>query len=107
MVSKCETCVSDKSWCWECIDFPIFQEVLAKLPKKSRYMYYIPVCPRGYVDCVYDPGYIKFFHPEWYKELYEDMSPEEAIHVENGCYQRFIKDPEMNYYYCCYDDEDK
>lgn len=34
---------------------------------------YTPVCPRGYTDCVYDPAYIKFSSPEWYKELYGDI----------------------------------
>ena len=104
-MSKCETCVSDKSWCTECINFPIYQEVLAKLPKKSYYMYNIPVCPRGYVDCVYDPGYIKFFHPEWYKELYGDMTPEEAIYKKDGCHEKYLNDPNEEYY--CYDNEDK
>ena len=61
---------------------------------------YIPVCPRGFTDCVRDPAYIKYEDPEWYKELYGDMTPEEAIHKENGCCDRGIEE-------YCYDDEDK
>ena len=38
-------------------------------------------------------------------ELYGDKTPEEAIHEENGCMDRFINDPDEEYY--CYDDEDK
>ncbi|MBO5953305.1 MAG: hypothetical protein J6Q53_04195 [Oscillospiraceae bacterium] len=66
---------------------------------------YTPTCPRGYTDCIHDPAYIKFHHPEWYKELYGDMTPEEAALEENGCYDSFEEDPDMKYY--CYDDEDK
>lgn len=66
---------------------------------------YKPVCPRGYTDCVYDPAYIKFHHPEWYKELHGDMTPEEAVHKKGGCYDKVEKDPDEEYY--CYDDEDK
>ena len=61
---------------------------------------YKAVCPRGFVDCVYDPAYIKFNYPDWYKELYDTLTPEEAIKVENGCYERSMKDPDMKYY--CY-----
>ena len=102
---KCDKCVSDKFWCEECIDNPIYQEILSKLPKKSCFMYYIPLCPRGFTDCVCDPAYIKYHYPDWYADLYGDMSPEEAIMTPNGCYERTQRDPEMNYY--CYDDEDK
>ena len=66
---------------------------------------YTPVCPRGYTDCVWDPAYIKFHDPEWYEELYGGITPEEAAHKENGCYDRVKEDPDMKYY--CYDDEDK
>ena len=104
-MSKCERCVSDKSWCIKCIDNPIYQTILQALPQKSCFMYYKPVCPRGYVDCVCDPAYIKYHYEEWYKELYGDMTPEEAIYKENGCWDSFINDPYEKYY--CYDDEDK
>ena len=104
-MSKCKKCISDRTWCSQCRDYPVYQEILKMIPKKSCYMDYVPVCPRGYTDCVCDPGYIKFHHPEWYKDLYGDLSPEEAILVEGGCKERFLEDPDEKYY--CYDDEDK
>ena len=63
-----------------------------------RYYYkdYVPVCPQGWDDCVCDPAYIKATYPEWYKELYGDMTPEKA--AKKHC------DPTDEY---CYDDEDK
>lgn len=100
-LSKCERCVQDKELCVNCRDNPIYHNI----PRHSLYMYYKPVCPRGFEDCVCDPAYIKFHYPDWYKELYGDMTPEEAIYKENGCWDSFQNDPEMNYY--CYDDEDK
>ena len=36
---------------------------------------------------------------------FKPMTPEEAIYKENGCWDSYQNDPEMNYY--CYDDEDK
>ena len=66
---------------------------------------YNPVCPRGYMDCVYDPAYIKHCYPDWYKSLYGDLSPEEAIHDPGGCVERMENDPDEKY--GCYDDEDK
>ena len=104
-MSKCERCVSDKSWCSECRDNPEVQKILASLPTKSCFMAYVPVCPRGYVDCVCDPAYIQFYHPEWYKKMHGDKTPLEALWAENGCMDSFINDPDEKYY--CYDDEDK
>lgn len=68
-------------------------------------MNYKPLCPRGYDDCVWDPAYIFFNYPDWYKKLYGDLSPEEAIFVKNGCHEKALLDPDEKYY--CYDDEDK
>ena len=98
---KCQRCVQDKALCSECADNFDY----AMIPRKSYFQLYRPVCPSGYLDCVTDPAYIKFHYPDWYAELYGDISPEEAIYKENGCWDSFKKDPEMNYY--CYDDEDK
>ena len=104
----CEKCIfdkNDKSVYLECRENPVVQRILMTLPKRSYFMEYEPVCPRGYCDCVYDPAYIKYYHPEWYKKLYGDMTPKEAIYVENGCHERMEQDPDEIYY--CYDDEDK
>ena len=94
----CDTCITDKSKCIDCMHNPIY-------PKKSFYAEYIPVCPRGYVNCVNDPAYIKCHHKEWYKELYGDITPEEAIKIKNGCLDKIKEDPDEEYY--CYDNEDK
>ena len=97
-MNKCEKCVTPKDQCKLCRDNPIYSMV----PLTSKFMAYMPTCPRGYKDCVCDPAYIKFYHPEWYKELYGDKTPYEAA---EECRQAAIEDPDEEYY--CYDDEDK
>lgn len=97
-MSRCDTCITDKSKCINCSENP-------KYPKHSQYAAYIPVCPRGYTDCIGDPAYIKYKYPDWYKSLYGDLSPEEAIKIEDGCLDKVKEDPDEKYY--CYDDEDK
>lgn len=98
---QCDKCVTDRSLCNGCRHNPKY----ADYPHKSLFMEYQPVCPRGYVDCVYDPAYIKHHHPEWYKELYGNMTPEDAAHKKGECYDKVKKDPDEEYW--CYDDEDK
>lgn len=92
MSSLCEKCVTDKSICDRCRDNPKYKDY----PSLSLFQKYLPTCPQGYSDCVHDPSYIKFHYPEWYKELYGDLSPGEAS----------AQDCDRN---CsnCYDDEDK
>lgn len=107
---QCDHCIfskaeNNKDVCMNCRDNPMVQKILAALPKQSYFAEYSPVCPRGYSDCVYDPAYIEFYYPEWYKELYKNLTPKEAIHVENGCWDCFQRDPDERCY--CYDDEDK
>lgn len=102
MYSYCNKCVSDKSLCSQCRDNPEVQKILASLPKQSFFMNYVPVCPRGYLDCVCDPAYIYFHYPDWYKKLYGDKTPEEAA---EKCRQKMLEDPDEENY--CYDDEDK
>lgn len=88
---KCDTCVTDERWCKSCRDNPKY----ANYPRLSYYREYKPVCLQGWDNCVNDPAYIKFHHPEWYKKLYGDKTPEEA--AVTSC-----SDDE-----CYYDDEDK
>ena len=57
---------------------------------------YIPVCPKGFVDCVYDPAYIKYYHPQWYDRIYNGLTPQEAADIY--CSEREAS---------CYDYEDK
>ena len=66
---------------------------------------YTPVCPRGYLDCVYDPAYIRFHYPEWYATLYGSLKPTEAILLKGECMEKMKKDPKERFH--CYDDEDK
>lgn len=66
---------------------------------------YKPVCPRGYEDCIWDPARIQYTNPEWYKRLYGDMTPEEAVNAPLGCRDKVNRDPDEKYY--CYDDEEK
>ena len=74
MSSKCDKCVIDRSVCDKCRDNPKYKDY----PSLSLFQEYIPTCPYGYADCVIDPAYIKFYYPDWYRELYGDMTPEEA-----------------------------
>lgn len=97
-MSKCEKCVADRKNCKDCKDNPVY----ANVPMGSKFMAYIPTCPRGYTDCVGDPAYIKYINPEWYKELYGNKTPYEAA---EECRQAVIEDPDEEYY--CYDNEDK
>ena len=82
-------CVTDRSLCDDCKFSPKYD----KVPTWDHLQEYIPTCPQGYKDCVSDPAYIKYHHPEWYKKLYGDMTPEEA---SKECNKE-----------CYYDDEDK
>lgn len=94
---KCERCVTDTTKCIHCRDNPIY----AHIPKASYFSLYKPVCHLGYRYCIHDPGYIKATYPDWYEELYGDVTPEEAINdPKNGC-SRCTKEN------CYYDDEDK
>ena len=97
-MNTCEICVAPKECCEHCKDNPKFKDV----PKTSKFMAYLPTCPRGYKDCIGDPAYIKFHHPEWYKELYGDKTPYDAA---EECRQAVADDPDEEYY--CYDNEDK
>ena len=97
--NHCNTCVSNKEYCNKCCDNPIYRDV----PKTSMYQEYIPTCPRGYEDCVNDPAYVKYHDPEWYTEMYGDLTPEQVS--ERLCKKKVEEDPNEEYY--CYDDEDK
>lgn len=95
----CDFCVTDRSECIKCRDNHIYKNV----PTQSLYQAYIPTCPRGYKDCIYDPAYIKHHYPWWYKELYGDITPRQAS--EQSCTKKVREDPDEEYY--CYDNEDK
>lgn len=96
----CDRCVTDRTNCLNCMDNPIY----ANVPLVSLFQEYIPVCPRGYKDCVSDPAYILYHYPSWYKELYGSLAPSQVILLEGGCMERYREDPEEDFY--CYDDGD-
>lgn len=87
-----DQCVTNRDLCEDCKYHPKYKNV----PIWSHFQAYIPVCPLGYKDCVNDPAYIKCYAPDWYKELYGNLTPKEAS--EKDCY------PNEG---CRYDDEDK
>ena len=92
--SKCGRCVNkvtDK--CDKCIDHPKWQD----RPIRSYFELYRITCPYGIKDCIRDPAYVLFYHSEWYKDLYGDKPPQEA--VKDAC--RDCEDCDL------YDDEDK
>ena len=97
--TRCDRCITDKSDCQFCRDYYKYYWA----PTTSRFTACKPTCPRGYKDCVHDPAYIQFNYPDWYKELYGNVTPEVAS--AETCRHRVVEDPDMEYY--CYDDEDK
>lgn len=56
---------------------------------------YTPSCLYGYKDCINDPAYIRWNHPEWWEEL---GMPTECEHAKGW---------EAGGRCCYYDDEDK
>ena len=97
---QCERCVTDRSLCDGCRNAPKY----ADYPHKSLFREYIPTCPVGIDDCIYDPAYIRCHHPRWYKEMYGDLTPDEVQKSEKRCKPN--EDDEEGE--CSnYDDEDK
>jgi hypothetical protein len=94
----CSDCIiEDETICQKCSDNPNYKCL------HSQKMLYKPTCPRGYSDCINDPAYIRYCYPDWYRELYKDLTPEQAS--MKSCQERVKEDPDEMYY--CYDDEDK
>lgn len=73
-------------------------QALQNLKEVNHSPYYHMYCPYGLSNCIHDPGYILQEYPEWYKELYRDMPPEEVVQKECLSYCKDGSD---------YDDEDK
>ncbi len=108
----CKFCITDENKCNKCLKNPKFKDFKNFFESNDSKEYYdakileeqgyLPTCPRGYIDCVNDPAYIKHNCPDWYKELYGDKTLKEA---SEECRKRMEEDPDEKYY--CYDDEDK
>ena len=94
----CSNCIyfNQPNECINCQDAPQYKDY----PKRSKFIEYKITCPKGYAYCVHDPAYIKFYHPEWYAELYGDKTPKEIMEVCSSCNrgEEFCDD---------YDDEDR
>lgn len=71
--------------------------------RKRKSMPYEAVCPRGYLDCVRDPAYIKYNQPHLYSQLYGDVTPAQAVRERDGCLEQVYRDPEETHY--CYEPE--
>lgn len=98
---RCGSCVTDRSMCDTCIENPRYRNITG-----SHYAAYIPACPAGYDDCVYDPAHLKAYGPEIYFEAYGDASPEDVVR-EHGCGDIHTS-PDEEYVWCNdYDDECK
>lgn len=39
---------------------------------------YIPACPEGVCNCIFDPGYIAARNPALYREIYGERTPEQV-----------------------------
>lgn len=89
-VNRCSQCVTDTSLCIGCNENPKYKDY----PKFSLFSAYIPTCPEGYKDCVYDPAYIKLYHPQVYKSNWGDKTPEQVSKEICG---------DINYSHLCYD----
>lgn len=74
MLNLCDICENKHkdTYCPRCIDNPNF--ILG-----SYYTPYKEVCPKGEWGCPNDPGYILYNFPDKFKELFGDITPEEAV----------------------------
>ena len=89
-----DECIRDKKeYCYKCI-----HNIEITIPK-NYFKQYEPVCPVGYTDCVIDPAYIACHYPDWYKDLYGDLTPIQAS--AKSCH------PSSDMFCEDYDDEDK
>ena len=61
-------------------------------PDEFKTTFYEPQCKCGFIDCIYDNGYIKATYPEWYEELQQRKGIDTCDVCKNGSH---------------YDDEDK
>lgn len=89
--THCKECVTDESLCINCIDNPCYKYV----PKISQFRLYNQTCSHNHTDCIHDPAYIRYMHPETYLKLYGNIPIDKAVH-----YHRTME-------ICQYDNEDK
>ena len=58
-------------------------------------MNYKPVCPRGYDDCIWDPAYIFYNYPDWYKKLYNQSQLDGWQQSQNSTYNGSLKESDF------------
>lgn len=80
---------------------PRVKTIIMEGPDRFKCGYYKPTCKFDCGDCIYDPAYIHTTYPEWYKELYGAISPEEAATLPDSTCSICSEDDYR------YDDEDK
>ena len=75
----CETCLNQHKpqVCLKCLHNPNFGHL------GSYYTPYYELCPDKQWNCPEDPGYMSYWYPEKFKELFGDISPREALNHEN------------------------
>ncbi|MBR1703226.1 MAG: hypothetical protein IJ716_14975 [Lachnospiraceae bacterium] len=91
-MGNCKMCVQDRRECLSCMDNPVFSNV----PTESKFVPYIPLCPIGDGSCAFDPAYIRLQNPEWYRKLFGDMEPDEAM---RECLRQTGQMPEEKVYF--------
>lgn len=98
-IEKCHSyndCIyKDTNICHQCNREPGWEA------RSDCFQSYEPACPIGMIDCVCDPAYIKHFNPEWYEDLYGNMT---VVEVVEKCCKPYIMD---GHWCTAYDDEDK
>ena len=91
-MGNCKMCVQDRRECLSCMDNPVFRNI----PTESKFVPYIPLCPIGDGSCAFDPAYIRVQNPEWYRKLFGDVEPEEAM---RECLRQTGQMPEEKVYF--------
>lgn len=52
----------------------------------SYYTPYLERCPRKEWKCFYDPGFIEYYYPDFFREIFGNITPREAVeHEKSKC----------------------
>lgn len=70
LTEECVNYSKDCGRCWRSHPQPILGDF---------YQDYIPVCPYCKLNCIHDPAFIKKTDPEYYKLLFEELLPKDAV----------------------------
>lgn len=89
----CDKCLNryKKDMCGHCADNPV------NFFRASYYTPYLEVCPINEWGCAKDPGFIRYYYPDRYQQLFGDITPSEALnHEECACKSCKWRNPEEN-----------